>query len=273
MYDFEKPRGTKDNILRVRKIESHLRLPTLPVGIKLFEKGDKVPEGLGEEPHFKGTYCQFMSQARFERCQVRKNYLIRRTTLICPYALGVLGFEEWGEEMATGKHFGGVHFESDAQAIKSQSGLPKIEPYTIEAILVGPLMDLTVTPDLIGFSISPGMSNKVFDGAMWDSGEPMQMTYHNMCGICGTGTAEAYLEKSLTVNFPCHGGRRMGLFFDNELWVALHNDFFDKWISGMEKAYASGHAYPTGHYITPNPGSPPHFKILEWPDKIVPLDH
>ena len=73
------------------------------------------------------------------------------------------------------------------------------------------------------------------------------------------------------MNFPCHGGRRMGLFLDNELWVALHNDFFDQWVLGMEKSYASGHAYPTGHYLTPNPSLPPHFKILEWPDKIVPL--
>lgn len=270
MYDFEKPRGTADNIERARRIESHLRIPTLPVGIKIYKNEGDIPEGIGEEPDFGGTFCQFVSYSRFERSQIRKNYLIKRGALTCPFAPGVLGFEEWTGYIATGEHMGGVHFETAEAAMRSQEGLPRIEPFTVRAILVGPLQDLNVEPDVIGFAILPGMSNKVFDGAMWSTGKPKEITYYNICGICGTGVVQAYKNRDLFIVFPCHGGRRIGLFTDTELFTALNTDFFNEWILGMEKSFASGHSFPVGHMLRPNPPLPPHYKILEWPHKIVP---
>jgi len=271
MYDFEKPRGTEENIQRARKIESHLRIPTMPVGVKFYKNEDDIPEGIGEEPDFGGTFCQFISHSRFERCEIRKNYLLSKGVIMCPFAPGVLGFEEWTGYIATGEHMGGVHFENAEAALMSQKGLPKVEPFTIKAILVGPLQDLTVEPDVIGFAICPGMSNKVLDGQMWNTGRPKEIMYYNMCGICGVGVAQAYNEKDLFIGFPCHGGRRMGLFLDTEIFVTLNVDFFNEWILGMEKSFASGHSYPVGHYLRPNPPLPPHYKILEWPNKIVSL--
>jgi uncharacterized protein (DUF169 family) len=164
---------------------------------------------------------------------------------------------------------GGVHFDSAEAARRSQEGLPRLEPFTVQAILVGPLQDLTVEPDVIGFAIIPGMSNKIFDGTMWNTGTPKQIPYYNICGICGTGVAQAYKNRDLFIVFPCHGGRRIGLFTDTELFTALNTDFFDEWILGMEKSFATGHSFPVGHMLRPNPPLPPHYKILEWPDKIV----
>lgn len=161
MYDFEKPRGTEENIERARKIESHLRIPTLPVGIKIYKNEDAIPEGLGEKPDVAGTFCQFISYSRFERCQIRKNYLITRGVITCPFSPGILGYEEWTGHIATGEHMGGVHFENAEAARRSQEDVPKIEPFTVKAILVGPLQDLSVEPDVIAFAICPGMSNKV----------------------------------------------------------------------------------------------------------------
>ena len=271
MYDFEKPRGLEKNIENARKIESHLRLSTLPVGVKFYGIEDEIPENVGIKPDFKGTFCQFVTLARSERCLIRKNYLIERDNLTCPFAPGVLGFEEWKGYVATGEHMGGVHFDNAEAAMLAQKGIPKVEPYSIKAILIGPLYDLTVEPDIIMFAIVPGMSNKVLDGQMWNSGIPKQVTYFNMAGICATGAAQAYINNDLFIAFPCHGGRRMGLFLDDELLVTLNNKFFDEWILGMEKSYASGHSFPVGHYVRPNPPLPPHYKIIEWPDEVMPL--
>jgi uncharacterized protein (DUF169 family) len=271
MYDFEKPRGTNSNVEKAVKIEKHLRIPNLPVGIKFFKKGEKVPEGVGKEPDWAGTFCQFISQSRFERCAIRQNYIVRRKSVTCPFAPGVVGFEEWTGYIKTGEHMGGVHFETKEAAMRSQEGIPKNKPFSIDAILVGPLMDLPLEPDVVAFAIQPGMSNKVLDGTMWNTGEPYNITYYNMCGICGSGVAQAYNKKGLFIGFPCHGARRIGLFADTELFVAVNKDFFDEWILGMEKSFASGHSFPVGHMLRMNPPLPPHFKILEWPNKIMPL--
>ncbi|MGD8562694.1 MAG: DUF169 domain-containing protein [Desulfarculaceae bacterium] len=271
MYDFENPRGSQKNIDRANKIEKHLRIHTLPVGIKFYKKGEKVPDNLGEAPDFGGTFCQFISMARGERCAIRKNYILTRNKITCPFAPGVIGFEEWTGFIATGEHMGGVHFEDKDAAMRSQMGLPKIEPFSMEAILVGPLMDLKPDPDVIAFAMQPGMSNKILDGAMWNDGDPYHVVYYNMCGVCGSGVAQAYNNKKLYISFPCHGARRIGFFANAELFTALHIDFFDEWILGMEKSFASGHSFPIGHMLQKNPKLPPHYKIIEWPDKIMEL--
>jgi uncharacterized protein (DUF169 family) len=268
---FEKPRGSQENIKHARQIEEHLRISTLPVGVKFYKKGEEIPDGVGEKPDFKGTFCQFVSHARYERCQIRKNYLLERRHITCPFAPGLLGFEEWTGHVVTGEHMGGVHFENAEAARKSLLGVPRVEPFTMQAVLVGPLYDLTVEPDIIMFAVVPGMTNKVLDGQMWNSGEPKHIVYYNVAGICGSGAAQAYINNDLFISFPCHGGRRIGLFTDTELLVALNAGFFDEWVLGMEKSYASGHSYPVGHMLRPNPPLPPHFKIVAWPDKIMPL--
>lgn len=270
MYDFEKPKGLPRNIERAEKIDRHLRIPTLPVGLKFFKKNETVPEGLGKESDWNGTFCQFLSQARFERCTIRQNYIVRRKHVVCPYAPGVVGFEAWSEDINAGEHMGGVHFETAEAARRSQTAVPKIEPFTISALLIGPLMDFAVDPDIIAIAFQPGMSNKVFDGAMWQSGEPFTVKYYNMCGTCGA-VAQAYNERRMFMGFPDHGTRRMALFGDSELFAAIHLDFFDEWIVGMEKSFATGHSFPVGYMLSKPPASVPHFKIIKWPDEVVPF--
>lgn len=273
MYTFDNPRGTKENIEMARKIEEHLRIPTLPVGIKFYKHGDTIPEGVGIEPDFTGTFCQFVSFSRYERCEIRQTYLIKKEHITCVASKGVLGLEEWKGHMTTGEHYAGVHFETAEAAKISMNGLPKLESNSIQAILVGPLMDMKVKPDVIEFAVHPGMTNKILDGQMWNTGVPKDITYYNMNGICGTGAAQAYLKNDLFLAFPCHGGRRLGLFTDCELVCALNVGFFDEWILGMEKSYVSGHSYPIGYFLRKNPETPPHMKILDWANKkVAPLD-
>lgn len=273
MYEFDKPKGLKENVEKARKIESHLRLPTLPVGVKFFKESDSIPDIEYYDPDFGGTFCQFVTYSRSERCEpLRKNYLIKKDSITCPFAPGILGFEEWTGHLASGEHMEGVHFESAEAAKRAQASVPRIEGYyDVQAIMVGPLMDFMITPDVITFAAIPGMTNKIFDGQMWNSGNPKQITYYNMAGICAGGAVRAYRSNDLFLSFPCHGGRRIGMFTDSELFIALDNSFFDEWILGMEKSYVSGHAFPVGHMLRPNPPHPPHYKILEWPDKVVPL--
>ncbi len=270
MYDFEKPKGLPRNIERAEKIDKHLKISTLALGLKFFKKGEEIVSGLENESTSPGTFCQFLSQTRFDRCTIRQNYLLRRKDIVCPYAPGVIGFEAWGEDVNSGDHMAGVHFETAEAARRAQSAVPKIEPFSIEAFLIGPLMDLEIDPDIIAIAFQPGMSCKLLDGAMWNTGEPFNIKYFNMCGTCGA-VADAYNKKNLVIGFPDHGTRRMALFGDAELFAAIHIEFFDEWILGMEKSFATGHSFPVGYMLKRPPASVPHFKIKEWPNNIVPF--
>jgi uncharacterized protein (DUF169 family) len=165
----------------------------------------------------------------------------------------------------------GVHFETEEAAKRAQAALPRIKTNSIKAIMLGPLFDMPVKPDIIMFAVTPGMTNRVLEGQMWHKGEPKSSTYYNMCGGCSPA-ALAYNNKDLFLEFPCTGARRMGLFGDNELVVSINIDYVDEWLLGLEKAYVTGHSYPIAPMVRFNPPPSPHYKILEWPDKIIPLD-
>ena len=44
---------------------------------------------------------------------------VRAPAHTCPFAPGLLGFEEWTGHVVTGEHMGGVHFENAEAARKS----------------------------------------------------------------------------------------------------------------------------------------------------------
>lgn len=271
MYELEKPRGLQKNIEMAAQIDYFLRLATLPVGVKFYGVNDTIPQLNAEKTDMKGTFCQYLAEVRYERCQPRRNFLIKRENLQCSYCPTVLGFEEWNETIDSGKMYEGVHFETAEGARKAQAAIPRIKANTMKAILIGPLFDLEVVPDIVMFAATPGMSNKIMEAQMWNTGNPKQSTYYNMCGVCSPA-ALAYNNRDLFLEFPCTGGRRMGLFGDNELVVSVNINFMDEWFLNLEKAYYTGHSYPIAPMVRFNPPPSPHFKILEWPDKIVPLD-
>lgn len=242
------------NLERARKIERHIRPVTLPVGIRFWKKGERIPAEAGKHPENRYTWCQLVSTVQFNAADIRQVYLASGSDISCLIAPGVLGFEEWLEEMLDGSFFGKVHFETNELALAAINTVPRIPVGAIEAITVAALEDLGVEPEVIFVAITPGQSNKVMDGALWYKGGSFTTVYSNMCGICGAATAKAYIDReNVNIAFPCYGARRWGGFKDDELGLSVPIEQFDKWIEGMEKSFRSGHSYPVGHLLRPEP--------------------
>jgi len=242
----------QSNIARARKIERHLRPPTLPVGVKFWNRGEQIPDKAGKNPEHNYTWCQFLSNARFNSSDKRDIVLVRNENLTCRVAPGVLGFEEWPAEITEGTTLAGVHFASKEVAASAMKLVPHA-PVNTAAITVGALEDLELEPDVVIVAVTPGRCNKVMDGAMWYKGGDFSTHFSNGCGICAFATAKPYVDREAVahITFPCHGARRFGGWRDDELACGVRIDQFDTWVKGMENTFRTGHSYPIAHQLNP----------------------
>lgn len=243
----------KQNRVRARKIERHLRPASLPVGVKFWKKGDTIPPEAGHKPSTKFTWCEYVSFIRNNGADDREILLIRLEDVTCTAATALLGLEPMSESLKKGELLGEIHFETKELAASAFATTPRV-PFSTEAITIGALEDLPVEPDVIVMAITPGQTNKVCDGAMWYTGGSFKLQYANGCGICGNATAEPLTSDQLvTIAFCCHGARRWGGFQDDELACGVRIENFDAWIEGMENTWLTGHSYPIAHQLaSPN---------------------
>ena len=241
----------QENLLRARKIERHLRPPTLPVGIKFWKKGEQIPPEAGDAPEHNHSWCQFISLARFN-AETRAVTLVRQENILCPIAPGILGMERWPDIYLEGAALGNIHFANAELAASAARTIPRITTEDTAAITVGPLENLGLEPDIIVLAVTPGRCNKVFDGALWYKGGRFIMGFSNGCGICADATAGPYINPDPVahLSFPCHGARRWGGWRDDELACSVRIDKLDTWIEGMENTFLSGHSYPVAHQLT-----------------------
>ena len=237
----------KANRARARKIERHLKLPTLPVGVRFWREGETIPNNAGTPPRRKYTYCQILSMIRFNAEEDRDITLIKQDDLTCHLAMGILGYEDMPPNVTEGNS--GIHFYDRDLCISAMATIPKI-PFRVKAITIGALENLPIVPDVIVMGLTPGRTNKVMDGAMWYKGGRFVVQYGNGCGACGNATAEPMTSDQVaTLAFMCHGARRWGGFEDNELGCGVRIDKFDVWVAGMEATWLTGHSYPPAHQL------------------------
>ena len=238
----------KANLARARKIDKHFRPPTLPVGVKFWREGETIPDNAGVKPRAKHTYCQFLSMVRNNGADDREIVVIEKDDITCPWAKGILGFEDMPKDVA--ESLAGIHFYDRDLCVSAMDTIPKI-PFRVKAITIGALEDLPLVPDVIVVAVTPGRTNKVMDGAMWFKGGRFVVQYGNGCGACGNATAEPMISDQVaTIAFMCHGARRWGGFEDDELGCGIRIDKFDAWVAGMEATWLTGHSYPIAHQLT-----------------------
>jgi len=239
------------NRKRARQIERHLRLTTLPVGVRLWKKGEDIPAEAGERPNKKHSFCQYLTMARTYAADVRPSFLLKADDFSCLIGPGMLGLTEKLESILSGEHVEQIHFETKELAKSTMDTLPSVPAHSMDAISVGALEDFPVEPDVIFASVYPGMVNRIMDASLWYTGGPYTTSYGSLAGICSSATAKAYVDESKVsvVAFPCMGSRRWGGMTDMDLALAVSIKQWDRFMKGLENTWLTGHSYPVAVHL------------------------
>lgn len=255
------------NLNVTKQIEQHIRPLTFPVGIKFIKPDENIDLNQYYKPAEKYNFCQYLSLARYDRCH-QDVYYVKKEDIICSMALVTLGFNDWPESYLNGSKFWNIHHKNLEDSKESVKSVPLMTRGAVDSLIIGPLEKMDVHPDIIFLGILPGQLNRISEGYQWFNSGGLNVKYSGICGICGWTVVKAYVEKTVVVGFPCQGSRRFGNYQDIELAVAISSDILDEFLDGLEKTYATGHSYPIGIGMYPNPSHAPHYRIIEWPDKF-----
>jgi uncharacterized protein (DUF169 family) len=234
---------------------SILRLRTLPVGVKILGKKENLP-GNCEIPDQPFTFCQFVTLARV----YGRTLGVTSENLVCGIAKGCLGFADFPQDLP--QRFAIVR-TSTAETFEKilKTGL-RLEPGKTKAVLVAPLEEITLDPDVVLLFGDGAKMTRLIYSATYETGERLNINTAAECGTCGEGVAAAFVKDKPTVSFPCYGTRRFALAEDNELIFSFPYRYSREILRALNITQKGGFKYPILRQISP-PQPPALYRIRE----------
>jgi len=233
-------------------IVKEIRLRTDPIGVKLFEDLASIPSNISKVPD-KLTVCQLSSLARLHRL----TYYATVDDISCRRGASSIGLRGMSEEESVAED-AYVHTVDVETARKLYRFIPMLPPNSSKAVLMGPLDELPIEPDVVLVAGNPGQMLRVVEGYVWSKGESLTLSSTGLHGICGDGIARALTTGKISLSIPCGGARRVGLYADEEMVAVVPFRIVDEWINGLISTRRTGHPYPIPTRIVWNPPPPPH---------------
>jgi len=228
-----------------------LRLRSDPVGVKIFKDLRDVPSNISRVPD-RVTVCQLSTLARLHGL----TYYATSDDIACRRGGASLGLIHVPEDVIVGED-AYAHTVDVETARKLYTSIPMLSPEN-KAVLMGPLNELSVDPDVVLIVGNPAQMLKVVEGWVWFTGEPATLVATGVHGICGYGIVNTLRTNKLVLSLPCSGARRVGLYIDDEMVAIIPFKVIDKWVDGLISTRKTGHPYPIPPRIVWNPPPPPH---------------
>jgi len=210
----------------VRRME----LKSPPIGVS-FLRVD--PPRDVQRPDEKCTFCEAVALSR------RENRILGLTKddMDCPVALEVLGLKSLSWEAvanAIASNRFGPH------TVKFLRTIPKIAGGVYEAVVIGPLKDLSMDPNVVLIHGTPDQTVKLVNAWTWISGKPVTAGMQGIGGVCSESAAAAYTKGEPTVcALPCQGARELGKLEVGETIFGSLYSLLEGLIEGFEAMEAS----------------------------------
>jgi uncharacterized protein (DUF169 family) len=225
----------------VDELNRHLRLRSIPIGMKLFatvEDMEAIPKI--RRPKAKHTTDQIVAQAR----QLGWTIGITMADLVGAQCGAVIGLHPQDDDWRSGKRMAGVWFETIQDARLHQEAMDVVPYGRYRAMAVSPLTSGRLDPpDICLIYGTPGQMIFVINALQWSGYRKYSFTSVGESACADSwGKALKTGEPSLTI--PCYAERRYGGVADDEMLMALPPHFLPKIIAGLAALSKNGFRYP-----------------------------
>lgn len=236
-----KPATAFDYAALVDGLNQHLKLRTMPIGMKRFKtKAEMEAIPKLRRPKAKHTLDQIVGQARLLGWTVGITY----QDLTGPQCGTPVGLIPRTEEWLTGKHMVGVWYGDDASAAAHQRAMDCAQDGLYEALVVSPLAGGRLDPPEIAlFFGTPGQMIYFINGLQWKDYKKLEFTVVGE-SACADSWGKALKTGQPSLSIPCYAERRFGGVADDEMLMALPVHFIPKALDGMTALAKSGFRYP-----------------------------
>jgi uncharacterized protein (DUF169 family) len=230
----------------VAKLESLLRLRSIPFGMKLYETVAQM-EAIPKVRRPKGsvhTLDQIVAQA------ARLGWTVGITAddLVGDQCRSVVGLGGQDEKWFSGQHMTGVWFATQADASAHQKAMNVVPAGKYKALAVAPLASGRLDPpDIALFYATPGAMIYFINGLQYSGYKRFDWSVVGE-SACADSWGRALRTREPSLSIPCFAERRYGGVLDDEMLMALPPDQLEKAIAGMEALAKNGFRYPFAQY-------------------------
>ena len=230
----------------VHKLESLLRLRSIPFGMKLFETVEQmaaIPK-IRRPKDTKHTLDQIVAQA------ARLGWTVGVTTedLIGDQCRSVVGLGGQDDKWFSGQHMVGVWYATPADAGAHQRAMNVVPKGKFKALAVAPLASGRLDPpDIALFYATPGAMIYFINGLQWAGYKRFDWSVVGE-SACADSWGRALRTREPSLSIPCFAERRYGGVLDDEMLMALPPEQLGKAVEGMEALAKNGFRYPFAQY-------------------------
>ena len=230
----------------VAKLETLLRLRSIPFGMKLYESAAEM-EAIPKIRRPKGsvhTLDQIVAQA------ARLGWTVGITTedLVGDQCRSVVGLGGQDEKWFSGQHMTGVWFATQVDASAHQKAMNLVPAGKFKALAVAPLASGRIeAPDIALFYATPGAMMYFINGLQWSGYKRFDWSVVGE-SACADSWGRALRTREPSLSIPCFAERRYGGVLDDEMLMALPPEQLAKAIAGMEALAKNGFRYPFSQY-------------------------
>ena len=223
----------------------HLRLRSIPIGMKLFETVEAM-EAIPKirRPKARHTTDQIVAQAR----QLGWTVGVTMGDLVGAQCGAVIGLHPQDDEWLSGRRMAGVWFETQEDAAAHQRAMDVVPYGRYRALAVSPLTSGRLDPpDVCLIYGTPGQMILFINGLQWSGYRKLSFTSVGE-SACADSWGKALRTGEPALTIPCYAERRYGGVADDELLMALPPRFLPKVVAGLAALASNGLRYPVPPY-------------------------
>lgn len=215
----------------VEDLTMALGLERVPVGVKLVFSEEEYKSFDVEEIRGKMSYCCMVERAT--RGYGNKSLLVHHN---CDGGTTALALEESTEHIESGQEYFSYNlYATPAAARRTREGVPGLYRLGVKTygVIVQPLVDFTVMPDVIIFIVNPYQAMRLQQGYIYHKGGRLTITGASMQAICAEVTVEPYLSGRLNLSPLCPSTRLLARWKDEEMAVGIPAENFVSLAEGV----------------------------------------
>lgn len=227
------------------KFGEYLRLGTFPVGIKLFESLEGVPEEARRPLRDLSAHvasCQTIGMAR----RYGWSMVITAEDHCCAPGMMVLGF---GAQKAqtyfdAGKICESIYTETAEAGARTEATVDRLPYGKYQALWIAPLAKFTLAPDVLVVYGNSAQVMRLVQAALWKSGGVLTSVSAGRLD-CSQEIVRPLLTGECQYILPCTGDRTIALTTDDEMAFSAPWSKIDEIIEGLAATHKHGIRYPT----------------------------
>lgn len=223
----------------------YLRLRSIPIGMKLFERVEDM-EAIPKirRPRARHTTDQIVAQAR----QLGWTVGITMDDLVGQQCGAVIGLAPQDEEWLSGRRMAGVWYATPEDAAAHQRAMDVVPYGRYRAMAVSPLTSGRLDPpDICLVYGTPGQMIFFINGLQWTGYRKLSFTSVGE-SACADSWGKALRTGEPALTIPCFAERRYGGVADDELLMAIPPRYLPKVIDGLAALHRNGLRYPVPPY-------------------------